>query len=337
MEIELSQEEKKELEARHRVERDRRIADRMKAALLSSEGWSLELIAKALRIHQETVRQHLQDYVAGKIKPENGGSQSKLSREQTKELMEHLEEKTYTKVQEICDYVEQHFGVSYSVAGMNDWLHMHGFVYKQPKGMPAKADAAAQKEFVAKYEKLVKETAENEPILFIDSVHPTMATKISHGWIRKGKDKLIATTASRTRINLTGALNLATMEILNETYETIDAEATAAFFKKIKAHYPHAPCIHLILDQSGYHRSQQAQQAAQKLGIQLHYLPPYSPNLNVIERVWKLVNEYARNNVFFQTAKQFRDAIHNFFSITWPKIAHSMIDRINDSFYTHLE
>jgi transposase len=70
----------------------------------------------------------------------------------------------------------------------------------------------------------------------------------------------------------------------------------------------------------------------EKYGIELHFLPPYSPNLNPIERLWKVMNEHARNNVFFKTVGEFKGAIHNFFENTWPQIAMSMVDRINDNF-----
>ena len=53
---------KDELEQRHRGERDGRVRDRIKAVLLKSEGWKDRAIAQALRIHEETVRQHLADW-----------------------------------------------------------------------------------------------------------------------------------------------------------------------------------------------------------------------------------------------------------------------------------
>jgi transposase len=55
------------------------------------------------------------------------------------------------------------------------------------------------------------------------------------------------------------------------------------------------------------------------LGIVLHYLPPYSPNLNPIEIVWKVMNEHVRNNLFFSLAKEFREAIKQFFDHTWAR------------------
>ncbi|MDR0625044.1 MAG: transposase, partial [Holosporales bacterium] len=73
---------------------------------------------------------------------------------------------------------------------------------------------------------------------------------------------------------------------------------------------------------------------AEKNGIVCHYLPPYSPNLNSIERLWKVMNEYVRNNKFFTNPREFREAICGFFSNTWVLIADTMRSRINDNFQT---
>ena len=80
MQINLDQKRKIELEIAHKGERDKRVADRIKAVLLNNEGWSNRQIAQGLRIHEETVFNHLQDFIEfEKLKPENGGSTSKLS------------------------------------------------------------------------------------------------------------------------------------------------------------------------------------------------------------------------------------------------------------------
>lgn len=331
----LSEKKKQELELLHRYEGDRRVCDRIKAVLLKSEGWTNRTIAQALRIHEETVRQHLTDWITDeKLKPENGGSSSKLTDIQSRDLDVHLAETTYTKVIDICAYVEETFGVRYTISGMTKWLKQHDFSYKHPKSVPAKAELAKQEEFIEKYLNLVADTPANEPILFIDAAHPTMATKVVCGWIKKGVDKPIAQTASRTRVNIVGAIELATMNVISCRPDYVNAETTVAFFDQIKTAYPKAPKIHIILDQSGYHRSQLVRDAALEKHIELHYLPPYSPNLNSIERLWKVMNEEERDNVFFSSAKMFRDAINNFFDVKLPKIAQSLRGRINDNFQT---
>ncbi|WP_291968549.1 transposase, partial [Candidatus Symbiopectobacterium sp.] len=90
--------------------------------------------------------------------------------------------------------------------------------------------------------------------------------------------------------------------------------------------------IHVILDGAGYHRTQLIKDWAFVVNIELHYLPPYSPNLNAIERLWKVMNEHARNNRYFENNRDFRDAIFNFFTNTLPEIADSLTSRIHDRF-----
>lgn len=335
MNIELSNTEKEQLEFQHRTERDSRVSDRIKAVLLYSEGWTQKQIAQALRIRYETVQDHINDYKKlKKLKPENGGSKPKLSRQQSELLIQHLEEHTYLKAEFICEYVEENFFVKFTVSGMTKWLLNHSFSYKKPKGTPAKADSEKQREFIEFYEKLLNNTDENEPIEFVDAVHPTMATKVTQGWIRKGTNKPIATTASRTRLNLLGSINLECMEVTIADHETIDSKAMGKHFKSLRERYPKAPKIHVIADQGPYNTSSETRKFANQYGIVLHFLPPYSPNLNPIERLWKVMNEHARNNRVFKSAKEFRKTITEFFDRTWPQIAHSMTDRINDNFQT---
>lgn len=336
MEIKLTEQRKKELESRHRVERDGRVRDRIKAVLLKSEGWTDAMIGQALRIHVDTVGHHLQDWQQEqKLKPENGGSQSKLNAQQTRQLEQHIQATLYTKVHDICVYAAHTFQVQYTVSGMTKWLKEQSFRYKKPKGMPAKADAQKQEAFIEAYLNLVADTPQDEPILFMDSVHPTMATKITHGWIKKGQDKPIATTASRTRVNIIGAIELNTMTVISDVdVETVNAQTVLLLFDKLKQHHPDAPKIHIMLDQAGYHRSQELQEGATLRNIELHFLPPYSPNLNPIERLWKLMNEKVRNNVVFESAKAFRQALAHFFTDIIPSIKETLLSRITDNFQT---
>ena len=113
--------------------------------------------------------------------------------------------------------------------------------------MPATADVQQQEAFIESYLHLVADTLQNEPIVFMDSVHPTMATKITHGWIKKGQDKPIATTASRTRVNIIGAIELNTMNVISDVdVETVNAQTVLLLFDKLKQHYPNAPIVTLF-------------------------------------------------------------------------------------------
>ncbi len=116
--IKLTNTEKEQLEVQHKKERDKRVADRIKAVLLRNEGWTQKQIAQALRIRYETVQDHLNDYMRlNKLKPENGGSKPHLSEQQEQELAQHIEQKTYLKAAPIGAYVQPKYNVSFTTAG----------------------------------------------------------------------------------------------------------------------------------------------------------------------------------------------------------------------------
>ena len=329
----LTPEEKSSLESAHYSCENRKEGDRIKAILLRSEGWTVPQISQALRLHQSTIIRHIEEYKSGKLKNQSGGSESHLSDIQTEELIAHLEEKTYAHNHQIVLYIKERFGVTYTVSGLHKWLHRNGFSYKKPKGLPHKADAQLQQKFIDEYNQLKQEVNEEEPILFMDSVHPTQATKLTYGWIKTGQTKHVGTTASRTRLNIVGAIQLGQIsEAITSQYEMINAESIMDFMDKIRTQYSTKNTIHLILDQAGYHRSFLVADRALKLNIKLHFLPPYSPNLNPIERLWKVMNEQVRNNRFFRGAKDFKEAINGFFDGILPSIGNKLDDRINDNF-----
>ncbi|AWK13578.1 IS630 family transposase [Candidatus Fukatsuia symbiotica] len=333
MKIELTADQKITLEAQHRQSHDRRVCDRIRCVLLSADGWTPPMIAHSQLINETTVRRHLTDYhKLNKLKPENGGSDGYLNAEQTTSLVEHLTQPLYHHNHQIVAYIAGRWNITFTVSGLYKGLKQHGFSYKKPKGVPHKFDVEKQPQFIKTYSEL-KDAAGNDPILFIDAVHPTQATKISYGWIRKGQDKTIETTGSRTRLNIMGALNIQNVAnpIIRDD-ETINSENVVHFLSAIRAHYPITTTAHVILEGAGYHRSQLVQDAALTLNIQLHYLPPYSPNLNPIERLWKVMNEQTRKNRYYPSKQSFKNDILNFFEVKLPQMASSLVSRLNDNF-----
>lgn len=333
-EIILTVKEKTNLERRHRETRDACESGRIKAVLLRSENWSVTDIAQALRVHESTITRHINDYLnESKLNFSKGGSSGFLSDDQIQKLTEHLTDNLYHYSYQIMDYIDNRWGIKYSIPGLNKLLHRLGFSYKKPKGRPYKANAVQQEAFIKSYEQLKSRIKPNEKIVFIDSVHPTQATKLTYGWIKKGKTAEVSTSASRTRINIIGAIEVTNIsKALVTEYETINADSVIDFFNQLRQQYSMKTKLHIFLDQAGYHRSEELKKMARKLNICLHYLPPYSPNLNPIERLWKVMNEYVRNNQFFSSAKEFRSKICGFFKNTLPEIGYTLSGRINDNF-----
>ena len=225
MKLSLTKEDILDLEVRDKTERDKRVADRIKAILLSNEGWKQQDIAKVLLISTDSISRHIAQYLSErKLQPSNGGSASKLNSEQTVQLISHLEDKMYVNTAEIVSYISSTYGVSYTEKGIYDWLIAHHFTYKKSTGLPAKADSDQQTAHIETYKRLVTTLPKDEVIVFMDSAHPTQATELSYGWIRKGRDKTVPTVAGRKRINLTGAINLVDQGLLVHSYDAINGD-----------------------------------------------------------------------------------------------------------------
>ena len=161
-----------ELLISHKTERDKRIADRMKAVLLYDDGWTPPRIAAVLMLEEGTVRRHLNSYEEErKLKPSYKGSQAKLNEEESKCLSDHLESTTFVKIKDIQDYVEVTFQKRLGISTLYKWLTKHGFSYKKPKLVPKKVDPLKQQAFIEKYEKIMNEAAlSGDPVLFDETL-----------------------------------------------------------------------------------------------------------------------------------------------------------------------
>lgn len=334
MEWKFSEEERKNLIAKHKREHDKRTCDRIKAVLLYDKGYTYQHIAEILLLDDETVRRHLEDYQRfQKLKTQNGGSASHLHPDQTAKLIAHLEAKTYLHAKEICGYVHKTFNVLYTVSGMIQWLQKNNFRYKKPHGVPAKADLAKQAAFIQHYTELKNTIKPDEIILFGDSTHPQHQTKLSFGWIKKGMRKCEKMTACQKRINFIGTIDLKTHHVEYQKVDWVNTDSLKAFASQLSAAYPEASTIHLILDNAGYHKSEAFLKFIAATKIKIHYLPPYSPNLNPIERLWKIMHEHTTYNHYYAKLSEFTEAIMKFFE-NIEEYGGIIRSRINDHFQT---
>ena len=309
----LTDEERASLQKQHKKERDGRIQDQIKAVLLRDEGWTWVQIAHVLLLSEEILRLHLKEFHASrKLKPENGDSKEKLSFEQSEMLIKHLKEHTYLYAKDIAVYVKSMWNVSYSVSGMTDWLNRNQFSYKNPSLVPGKANLEIQKDWISRYQQLRENLGEDETICFADGVHPTHNTHLSFGWIRKGTRKEICSNTGRQRINLSGALDVVEKRVHFQEDPMLNAEATISFLQRIEKAYPLKNRIHLFLDNAKYYKNRKVRAYLETSKIQTHYLPPYSPNLNPIERLWKWMKKRVLYNTYYEHFDDFKQAVFGF-------------------------
>ncbi len=265
--------ERDDLKLQHKRERDKRVCDRIKAVLLFDEKWNYQQIAHALLLSDEAVRQHILDFQAQrKLKPENGGSVSKLSSEYTEVLLVHLQKYTYLFVKDIVAYVKATFGVEYTIPGMTTWLHHHGFSYKKPAVVPGKVNIGAQTQWIKEYEALKKDLPVCETICFIDGVHPTHNTKSAYGWILRGERKEIPTNTGRQRLNLSGAFDIIFKKMFVQEDVTLNTESTISFLKFLETAYPDMKKIHVFCDNARYYKNKDVAAYLKHSKIEMQFL-----------------------------------------------------------------
>jgi transposase len=314
----LTASELEDLEFEHRHTSDKRFADRVKSVYLLGKGWSVTKIAEALMIDRETVRNYFKRYSKGGLsalqKHEAGGSDAALNEENRQALDLHLREQLYLTAKEIAHYVEQRWHISYSESGMTQLLHRLGYVYKKPKLIPGKADANRQRAFVEQYQTLKSEKAPDDPIYFMDATHPHHNAIAGYGWIKRGQNHEIRSNTGRQRLNINGAIDCASPRLVVRYDDTINAQSVVNLLKQIEQQHPRANRFHIICDNARYYRSQVVTQYLLDSKIELIFLPPYAPNLNLIERYWRFFKKQILYGKYYETFALFKQACDEFFA-----------------------
>lgn len=300
----------------HRAEKIRRYADRIKTILCLDDGMSYTEIARILLLDDSTVRDYEEQYRSGGLDEllldgYRGGT-AKLTAEQEQKLEAHLEEHLYSTAAEICEHVKETYAILYTVDGMRHLLKRLKFVFKKTKLVPGKADGEKQRAFLEQYEKMKAEKGREDEICFLDGVHPQHNSKPANGWIKKGKEKRLLSNTGRERININGALNPRNHDVIFRDDKSINAESTMKLFDQLQAHYANAPNIFCIADNARYYRNKKVTAYLETSRIRLIFLPSYSPNLNLIERLWKFLKKKQCNNRYYEKFVDFRTAILSF-------------------------
>lgn len=318
----LTYEELKALRIEHKIAKKHsaKSAYRINAVILLGSGWTLEEVSNALLLDQETLRTYIKKFIKGGVKTllENicHGRKSRLDASQKIELSQYLETHLLHTTQEAIAHVKRQFRIVYSQSGMTKLLHSLGFSYKKPKLIPSGFDVQAQDEFIEYFERFMKKKLENDTVIFYDSSHPQYQSYADYGWIKKGVDMLLLNHGMRGRVNISGGVDLETGEVIVDFPDKVNSETTVEMFKKIEHCYSNAKTIHIILDNASSHKSRLVKNYIKNSKINLVFLPPYSPNLNLMERIWGLFRRKLLINSWNRTFFEFKKRIKYFFRKT---------------------
>ena len=280
-------------------------------------GYTAAQISESLLIDEDTIsnwrKRVEQGGLNGLLSDNFSGGLAYLTQEDQRKLANYLEANLYTRAVDILQYIKEEYHVEYSANGLRNLLHRLGFTYKKPKHVPGKADAAKQAEFLENLEKLSKRKKPEDRIYYVDGVHPIHNSQPSYGWIKKGTEKELKANAGRDRININGAYRLEDQKVIIKESPVIDSQSTIHLFNKIRKSQRKG-IIYVVLDNARYYRSRLIQEYLKKnRRIKLLFLPPYSPNLNLIERLWRFFRSKIIYNKYYEKFSVFREIVFEFF------------------------
>ena len=316
-----------------------RLARRANALVLLDAGWNCERVAGALLLDDDTIRRwhslFVEEGLEGLARFEAGGSACQLNGEQQEKLKAWVAAALPRSTRQIGAWIEAEFGVVYEGrSGLIALLHRLEVEYHKPNVIPRKLDEEKQKAFIASYENLRNSLADNEAVLFVDAVHPTHAARPVGCWAPRQERLAIEQTSGRQRINIHGAIDLETGQTRMIEVETVDAASTIKLLEAIEALYPMLALIHVFLDNASYHHAKLVREWLAQPGrrIMLHFIPPYCPHLNPIERLWGLMHRNVTHNKCYATCAQFADATLSFLRENVPRNWADLRDSVTDNF-----
>jgi transposase len=318
MELPLTEQDKVELKRLHRQTKEKRHADRIKIITMLDKGFSQIQISELLMLDGDTVstwsRRFSESRTIGEfLNFQYTSYDGRLSKEQIFVIRHYIKENIIYDSKQIIDFIREKYSISYSVSGIKYFLHRHGFSYKQLIKFNSKSSVSSQEEFVNTFKEMNNTIENTDSILFLDAVHPQHNSSNTKAWIETGKEKYIECNTGRARLNLNGAYDPIDNNVITVEGEKIDSENTIKLFQKIESAYPDKKRIYAFADNAKYYKSKAVKTFLETSRIILIHIPPYCPNLNLIERLWKFMRKKVINTKYFQKFTDFRKAILDFF------------------------
>ena len=289
-----------------------RVQQRMDVLWLKINGLQHNLIAKLAGVCENTVTEYLRMYKEGgieKLKELNFYKPQSELVQYTSSIEEYFKEHPPASIKEAASKIEELTGIKRSETQVREFLKSIGIKRRKVGTIPAKADLEEQKKFKKeKLEPCLEEAKSGKrKLFFVDAAHFVLSPFLGYLW--SFARIFIKAPAGRKRFNVLGALDVITHELITVTNDTyINAYSFCELLWDISCRYSNVP-ITLVLDNARYQKCALVFYFAKLLDIELLYLPAYSPNLNLIERLWKFVKKKCLYSKYYDNFDVFKRSI----------------------------
>ena len=285
---------------------------KLEVVLLRSQGVLNEQIQHICGSAKATLYRYLHEYQAGgveRLKEVHWNRQESALVHQRTTLEEHFRAQPPATVAAAAAQLEALTGIKRSLTQRRQFLQKLGLKPRKLGQIPAQADPEAPAAFKAEQlePRLAEAQAGQRVVFFMDAAHFVYAPFLA--WVWCCARVFVKAPSGRQRFNVLAALHATTKEIVtvqNLTYVT--AETVCELLRLLAGTYPAVPST-IVLDNARYQKCALGQDLARSLGLELLYLPAYSPNLNVLERFWKWVKKQCLYGKYYPTSADFQAAI----------------------------
>jgi transposase len=297
---------------------DPQVQRKMEVLWLLHHGETHERVATLAGVSRSSVQRYLTDYLKGGLdlirRCPHKGSVSQLDQQQAS-LEAYFDKHPPHTVKEAQQVIAQRTGIRRGKTQIRRFLQRLGLKPRKacaipvpPKSTPAEH---AKKQAVFLQDELEPRLEEaragRRHVRFVDASHFVFATFLGYLWCKMRW--CVRAASGRKRFNVLGALDAVShnlVQVTNHSY--INAESVCALLRAVVAAGTGLP-ITLVLDNARYQKCALVAGLAAQLGVELLYLPSYSPNLNLIERLWKFVKKECLNSIHYTNYEAFTTAI----------------------------
>jgi transposase len=303
--IHLESHQRQEIERRRHETHDKHIYERLSAVLWIADGKSrsevAQLLGRSLRQLSEWLRLFRNRGLEALCTLHHHGDPGNLSAAQIEQLKQEISTGRFRNADQIRLWIEETFGVPYTPSGVKDLLHRHGVSYHKVTGFLWKAKPQKQREFVEKYHRqrgaAQRPAARRTRFYFVDACHPIWGLDLVYScWLLVGQRFLVGMGSGRKRLNVLGAYCPDDHEYLDLrlTRDNINGEQFVNLLRLLRERHPEVERFVLYVDGARYFKAPVVKEWLRRHPeFHLEPLPAYSPNLNLIERLWKFLRKKA--------------------------------------------
>jgi len=236
------------------------------------------------------------------------GLAPKLSPDKKQKIQKLIQGQSYWSTKQVKAEIEERFGVKYSLRSVTRLLRRLGMRYAKPYPRdfrrPDDAEAKLARALETVLEGLGDLEEENVLVGFMDECRPQTCANTARVW-SFGRSLIIKDTTAY-QANTFGFYAPGGTSVIGFK-EDSKKESVCGFLEEVRANNPDENIV-VVLDNFRSHRALATQRRAEELGIWLTYLPPYSPDLNPIEQLWRCL-KHEISTAVFRTETEFKAVI----------------------------